>query len=179
MSEESGKILCHNIWKVFGPDPESVLDIVSNGKTKQEVLEQTGHIVAIKDASFEIFENEIFVVMGLSGSGKSTLVRCINRLIEPTRGTILIDGIDIAQMNGDELRELRRHKLSMVFQNFGLLPHRSVMDNVVFGLEVRGESSKKRQEKVIQALELYLHYGGVHFNNKPYGNYVWPVRGGN
>ncbi len=154
MAEENVKILCQNLWKVFGPNPKSVLDAVNSGVTKQEVLEQTGHVIAVKDVSFEVSENEIFVVMGLSGSGKSTLVRCINRLIEPTRGTILVDGIDIAQMNGGELRELRRRKLSMVFQNFGLLPHRSVMDNVVFGLEIRGEHGKERQEKAIQALEL-------------------------
>jgi len=98
--------------------------------TKQEILEQTGHVIAVKDVSFEVHENEIFVIMGLSGSGKSTLVRCINRLIEPTKGTILIGGTDLAQMDDGQLKELRRHKLSMVFQNFGLLPHRSVVDNV-------------------------------------------------
>jgi len=154
MSEETGKILCQNLWKVFGADPQSIWDTVSNGATKQEVLEQTEHVIAVKDVSFEVQENEIFVVMGLSGSGKSTLIRCINRLIEPTTGTILIDGADIAQMNDAELTELRRHKLSMVFQNFGLLPHRSVKDNVAFGLEVRGEKGKEREEKVVQALEL-------------------------
>ncbi len=154
MSEKNGKILCQNLWKIFGPDPQSIWDTVSNGATKQEVLEQTGHVIAVKDVSFEVQENEIFVVMGLSGSGKSTLIRCINRLIEPTTGTILIDGADIVQMNDAELRELRRHKLSMVFQNFGLLPHRSVMENIDFGLEVRGEHVKERHEKVIQAIEL-------------------------
>ena len=95
-----------------------------------------------------------FVVMGLSGSGKSTLVRCINRLIEPTKGTVLVDGADIAQMDNAELQELRRHKMSMVFQGFGLLPHRSVLDNVVFGLELRGEHRKEGQEKALQALDL-------------------------
>jgi glycine betaine/proline transport system ATP-binding protein len=148
------KVICQNLWKVFGPQPEGVFDIVNNGATKQDVLEQTGHVIAIKDASFEVHENEIFVVMGLSGSGKSTLVRCINRLIEPTKGKILVDGADIAQMDDEELRELRRHKMSMIFQNFGLLPHRSVLDNVIFGLELRGEQKKERQEKAIQALEL-------------------------
>ncbi len=148
------KIFCQNLWKVFGPDPEGIFDLANNGMTKQEVLEQTGHVIAVKDVSFEIRENEIFVVMGLSGSGKSTLVRCLNRLIEPTRGTILIEGADLAQMNEVELRELRRHKLSMVFQHFGLLPHRSVMDNVAFSLEIRGEGGKEREEKVSQALEL-------------------------
>jgi glycine betaine/proline transport system ATP-binding protein len=154
MSEETGKILCQNLWKVFGADPQGIWDTVSNGATKQEVLEQTGHVIAVKDVSFEVQENEIFVVMGLSGSGKSTLTRCINRLIEPTKGTIVIDGADISQMNDAELRELRRHKLSMVFQNFGLLPHRSVLDNVVFGLELRSEHKEERQQKAIQTLEL-------------------------
>jgi len=154
MSEENGKILCQNLWKVFGPDPQSIWDTLSNGATKQEVLEQTGHVIAVKDVSFEVQENEIFVVMGLSGSGKSTLIRCINRLIEPTKGTIFVDGADVVQLNDDELRELRRHKLSMVFQNFGLLPHRTVMENIEFGLEVRGEHVKERHEKVIQAIEL-------------------------
>lgn len=154
MSEKNGKILCQNLWKVFGPDPESVIDLVNNGVTKQEILEQTGHVIAVKDASFEVHESEIFVIMGLSGSGKSTLVRCINRLINPTRGTVFIEGADLSQMGGAELRELRRQKLSMVFQNFGLLPHRSVEDNVAFALEVRGEHGKKREEKVAWALEL-------------------------
>ncbi|MFC1982186.1 glycine betaine/L-proline ABC transporter ATP-binding protein [Chloroflexota bacterium] len=154
MPEEKIEVLCQNLWKIFGPHPESVLDLASNGVTKQEVLEQTGHVIAVKDVSFEVRENESFVIMGLSGSGKSTLVRCINRLIEPTMGKIIIDEADLAQMSNDELKELRRHKLSMVFQNFGLLPHRSVQDNVAFGLEVRGENRKNRRAKVIQALEM-------------------------
>lgn len=154
MSEEKVEVLCQNLWKVFGPHPESVLNVVDNGATKQEVLEQTGHVIAVKDVSFEVRENELFVVMGLSGSGKSTLVRCINRLIEPTRGRVLVDGADIAQMSDAELKKLRRHKLSMVFQSFGLLPHLSVLSNVAFGLELRGESKKERQEKATQVLEL-------------------------
>jgi glycine betaine/proline transport system ATP-binding protein len=153
MSEDNVNILCQNLWKVFGPDPKNVWELVNNGVTKQEILEQTGHVIAVKDVSFEVHENEIFVIMGLSGSGKSTLVRCINRLIEPTKGTILIGGTDLAQMDDGQLKELRRHKLSMVFQNFGLLPHRSVVDNVAFGLEVRGEKGKETKEKVAQALE--------------------------
>ena len=154
MAVDNVSISCQNLWKVFGPNPEGIFDLVNNGVNKQEILEQTGHVIAVKDVSFEVHENEIFVVMGLSGSGKSTLVRCINRLIEPTKGTILVDEVDVAQMNDVELRELRRHKLSMVFQNFGLLPHRTVQDNVAFGLEVRGEHGRERGEKVAQALEL-------------------------
>ncbi|UCD08920.1 MAG: betaine/proline/choline family ABC transporter ATP-binding protein [Dehalococcoidales bacterium] len=121
---------------------------------KQEILEQTGHVLAVKDVSFDVEPSEIFVVMGLSGSGKSTLVRCINRIIEPTAGMIFIDGIDVAQMDTEELRNLRRHKLSMVFQNFGLLPHRSVDENVGFGLDIRGEHGKTKDDKVKNALEL-------------------------
>ncbi len=154
MSNNKREIFCENLWKIFGPDPEKALHEASNGATKEQILEETGHVIAVKDVSFEVRENEIFVVMGLSGSGKSTLVRCINRLIEPTSGKIFIEDTEIAQMNDAELRELRRHKLSMVFQNFGLLPHRSVLDNIAFGLEVRGDSKKGRREKAFQALEL-------------------------
>jgi len=154
MPEENAKVICQNLWKVFGPDPQSIWDTISNGATKQEVLEQTRHVIAVKDVSFEVRENEIFVVMGLSGSGKSTLIRCINRLVDPTKGTVLIEGTDLAQMNNKELREFRRHKLGMVFQQFGLLPHRSVMDNAAFALEVRGERGKEKEGKIIQALEM-------------------------
>jgi glycine betaine/proline transport system ATP-binding protein len=154
MSQKETVISCQNVWKIFGPNPESVYSLADGGMDKQEILEQTGHVLAVKDVSFEVEENEIFVVMGLSGSGKSTLVRCINRLIEPSKGDVFIDGVDVATMDSAELRELRRNKLSMVFQYFGLLPHRSVEDNVGFGLEIRGEHGKTRQEKVAQALEL-------------------------
>jgi len=154
MSASSVVISCKNLWKIFGPNAAGVIDDAANGTaTKQELLEQTGHVIAVKDVSFDVHESEIFVVMGLSGSGKSTLVRCINRLIEPTRGEIIIDGSDLARMDDDELRDLRRHKLSMVFQHFGLLPHRTVEDNVAFGLEVRGEHGRHKDEKVARALE--------------------------
>lgn len=154
MSENRTGIFCENVWKIYGPNPESVLEMANNGISKQEVLEETGHVIAVKNASFEVKENEAFVIMGLSGSGKSTLVRLINRLIESTTGTITVDGSDVAQMDDNQLRELRRHKLSMVFQNFGLLPHRNVQDNVAFGLEIRNEHGDERQEKVLQALDL-------------------------
>ena len=117
-------------------------------------MEKTGHVIAMRDVSFEVQENEVFVVMGLSGSGKSTLVRCINRLMEPTSGSIFIEDADVGEMNNHDLKELRRHKLSMVFQHFGLLPHRSVIDNITFGLEVRGDNKKERQERAQNALEL-------------------------
>ncbi len=156
---QEASISCQNVWKVFGPNPSSVLELSEDNLDKQEILEQTGHVLAVRDVSFDVEPNEIFVVMGLSGSGKSTLVRCINRLIEPTSGKILIDGIDVAQMDKEELRQLRRHKLSMVFQNFGLLPHRSVQENVGFGLEIRGERGKSREEKIKNALELVGLHG--------------------
>lgn len=154
MSEDGSKISCQNLWKVFGPNPESVVDVIKQGSSKEQILEETGHVIAVKDVSFKVQENEIFVVMGLSGSGKSTLVRCINRLIEPTWGQVYVDGVDIAHMKNEALRDMRRHKLSMVFQNFGLLPHRSVLDNVAFGLEVRGEGRKERHARAMETLEV-------------------------
>lgn len=162
MPEQKFPIVCQNVWKVFGPKPDSIWDMVKSGASRQEVIEKTGHVIAVKDISFEVRENEIFVVMGLSGSGKSTLIRCINRLIEPTKGTILIDGVDIMKMSHSELRQLRRQKLSMVFQHFGLLPNRSVADNVAFGLEIRGEHKKERQQKAMQVLELVGLRGWEH-----------------
>ncbi|NQT05534.1 MAG: glycine betaine/L-proline ABC transporter ATP-binding protein [Dehalococcoidia bacterium] len=154
MADKEHKIRCQNLWKIFGPSPQSVLDLIKNGASKQEVMEKTGHVIAIRDVSFEVQENEVFVVMGLSGSGKSTLVRCINRLMEPTSGSIFIEGVNVGEMSNHDLKELRRHKLSMVFQHFGLLPHRSVIDNITFGLEVRGDSKKERQERAQDILEL-------------------------
>lgn len=154
MAKDNKIICCQNLWKIFGSNPESAIDLIKNGVSKQEFMEETGNVIAIKDASFDVKENEVFVIMGLSGSGKSTLVRCLNRLMEPTRGTVLIEGTDISQMNDHDLKELRRHKLSMVFQNFGLLPHRSVLDNVSFGLEVRGENQSSRHKKALEALEM-------------------------
>jgi len=154
MADNNHKIRCQNLWKIFGPRPEGTLDLIENGASKQEVMEKTGHVIAIRGVSFEVQENEVFVVMGLSGSGKSTLVRCINRLMEPTSGSIFIEGVNIAEKNEHELRELRRHKLSMVFQHFGLLPHRTVFDNVMFGLEVRGDNKEERQARTKNALEL-------------------------
>ena len=122
--------------------------------TKEEVLEQTGHVIAVKDVSFDVTEGEVFVVMGLSGSGKSTLVRCLNRLIEPTKGQILIDGVDLAAMNEKELRNARRHKVSMVFQQFALFPHRSVVENVAYGLELQGLGKAKRHEQALAVLDM-------------------------
>ena len=156
MSDPSGaaKIICRDVWKVFGRTPERVLSALAADQSHAQVLEQTGHVVAVRGVSFEVKKGETFVVMGLSGSGKSTLVRCISRLTDPTRGEILFDGRDILTMGEEELRELRRHKISMVFQNFGLLPHRRVIDNVAFGLEVRGLGKRERHEQAAQMIEL-------------------------
>ncbi len=154
MSEASAKIVCRDVWKVFGRTPERAIAQIGPEQTHAQVLEQTGHVVAVRGVSFEVRKGETFVVMGLSGSGKSTLVRCISRLSDPTRGEILFDGRDIMKMNDDELRELRRHKISMVFQNFGLFPHRRVIDNVAYGLEVRGVPKRERIETAAQMIEL-------------------------
>ena len=155
MSEKNDiAISCQNVWKIFGDRPKVAWDMLEEGATRQEIIEQTGQVIAVKDVSFDVRENEIFVLMGLSGSGKSTLLRCINRLIEPNRGKIFIHGADITRVKPGELRRIRRHQLSMVFQHFGLLPHRSVLDNVAFGLEIRGDKKKERQAKAMGALEL-------------------------
>ncbi len=142
------------LYKIFGPGArERALPLVRKGKSKDEILAGTGCTVGINDAAFAISEGEVFVIMGLSGSGKSTVIRCLNRLIEPTAGEVKVGGIDIVKMSKAELRDLRRKKLSMVFQNFGLLPHRTVLDNVAFGLEIEGVGEKERYEKANAAIE--------------------------
>jgi len=148
------KIICNNIWKVFGPNPERTLRDLDRSLSRAEVQEQTGHVVGVKDVSFSVDAGETFVVMGLSGSGKSTLVRCLSRLIDPTEGKVLIDGQDITSVSHSELKDLRRNKLAMVFQHFGLFPHRKVIDNVAYGLEVRGEGRKQRYEKAMEIIDL-------------------------
>lgn len=156
MSEDESrvKVSCRNLWKIFGPDPQRALTLVTDGMTKEEVLEQTGHVIAIRDISFDVKEGEVFVIMGLSGSGKSTLIRCLNRLVEPTKGQTLVDGVDLATMGETELRQVRRHKVGMVFQQFALFPHRSVIDNVAYGLEVQGMSSEERHERALGVLDM-------------------------
>ncbi|RSI20742.1 Glycine betaine transport ATP-binding protein OpuAA [Streptococcus sanguinis] len=127
--------------------------MVQQAKSKTEILEKTGATVGVYDVNFEVQTGEIFVIMGLSGSGKSTLIRLLNRLINPTSGDIYIDGQDVAKMNEEELREVRRHKLNMVFQNFGLFPHRTILENTEFGLEVRGVDKEERTRLAEQALD--------------------------
>lgn len=163
MPEES-KIVCKNIWKIFGTYPERTLQTIDRSLSRAEVQEQTGHVIAVKDVSFEIKKGETFVVMGLSGSGKSTLVRCISRLIDPTAGKMIIDGEDIMSYNDAQLTELRRFRMSMVFQHFGLFPHRKVIDNISFGLEIRGMDKKERKKKATEVLEMVgLHGWADHY----------------
>ncbi|EPR35759.1 putative signal transduction protein with CBS domain containing protein [Alkalidesulfovibrio alkalitolerans DSM 16529] len=145
-------IVVENLFKIFGSNPERAFPLLEQGVDKQEILEKTGLGVGVNNASFEVKKGEIVVVMGLSGSGKSTLVRCLNRLIEPTRGRVLIDGRDVTALSPDELRNLRLEKLGMVFQNFALFPHRTVAENAAYGLEVKGEDPASRREKAIEAL---------------------------
>ncbi len=152
MSEQA-KIICKNIWKIFGTYPERTLKNLDHSLSRAEVQEQTGHVIGVNDVSFEIKTGETFVVMGLSGSGKSTLVRCISRLIEPTAGEVIIDGEDIMHYNDAQLTELRRYRMSMVFQHFGLFPHRKVIDNISFGLEIRGMNKKDRKTRAMEVLD--------------------------
>ena len=140
MTQQETKIGIESVYKIFGPDPSSVLDRVKDGAGKQELLEETGHTIGIRDVSLDIGVGKIFVVMGLSGSGKSTLIRHINRLIEPTDGRILVDGEDVLRLDAEALRHLRRYKMSMVFQRFALLPHKTVIENVMSGLQIRDEA---------------------------------------
>jgi glycine betaine/proline transport system ATP-binding protein len=147
-------ISCRDVWKIFGPDPPRALATITDGMTKDEVLEKTGHVVAVRDVSFDVRQGEVFVVMGLSGSGKSTIIRCLNRLVEPTAGQIVVDGVDISTLNKSDLMMLRRHKMCMVFQHFALLPHRSVLDNVAYGLEIQGMGTGERHRKALEVLEM-------------------------
>jgi glycine betaine/proline transport system ATP-binding protein len=149
----STKVEAKNIYKIFGANPENALALLKEGRTKAEIFESTGLTVGVQDTSFQVDEGEIFVVMGLSGSGKSTLVRMINGLIVPTAGQMLVAGTDVTACSEDELREFRRAKVSMVFQHFALFPHKTVADNVGYGLKVRGVKAKERRERAEAALE--------------------------
>ena len=159
------KIICSNIWKIFGNDEKKILENLDPNLTRDEVQEKTGHVVAVKDVSFSIQKGETFVVMGLSGSGKSTLVRCLTRLIEPTSGCVIIDDTDVTKISRNSLLDLRRNKMSMVFQHFGLFPHRTVLENISYGLEIRGEKKQDRLDKSMESLNL-VGLKGWH-NNYP------------
>lgn len=148
------KIELKNVSKIFGDHTRKALAMLKEGKGKDEIQAKTGSVIGVNNVSFNVCQGEIVVVMGLSGSGKSTLVRCINRLFEPTSGEILVDGQDVRKLNRDELRQFRREKFGMVFQNFALFPHRTVVHNVEFGLEIQNADKELRRQKAEKSLEL-------------------------
>lgn len=147
------KIVVKDVYKIFGPSPEVAHEMIGQGKSKAEIFEETGNTVGVQQASFSIHAGEIFVVMGLSGSGKSTMVRMLNRLIDPTYGSVQVLGEDITKMSRDELIEVRRNKMSMVFQSFALMPHQTVLQNAAFGLDVAGKERGEREKRALDALE--------------------------
>jgi len=151
--EPQPKIALRNVFKVFGSNPEAAVQMVHDGRSKDEIHAETGCTVGVNNATFDIHAGEIFVIMGLSGSGKSTLLRLINRLIEASAGEILVDGQDVTRMSKQELTELRRRDMSMVFQSFALLPNRTVLENAAFGLEVAGVPEAERRQKALAALQ--------------------------
>ncbi|KGM87534.1 glycine betaine/L-proline transport ATP binding subunit [Roseovarius mucosus DSM 17069] len=146
-------ISCRNVWKLFGPSPEAYLRGLT-GDPGFEVIRQAGYISAVRDVSLDIARGEMLVIMGLSGSGKSTLVRCLSRLIEITGGTVSVEGQDIGALSETQLIELRRNKMGMVFQSFGLLPHRTVLENVAFPLEMRGQDRATRRKRALEVIDL-------------------------
>ena len=147
------KIEIKNVYKIFGDQPSKVLPMVQDGATKEEILEKTGHTVGLDNVSISIEEGETFVCMGLSGSGKSTLIRHINRLIDPTSGVVSVEGTNVMDLDPKGLIEFRRHKMSMVFQRFGLFPHKTVMENVGYGLEVQGQKPEERNKTAMEKIE--------------------------
>ena len=147
------KLICKNVWKLYGDKPKEFLH-QHNNNPNQETIKKAGYIQAIRDASLEVYENEILVVMGLSGSGKSTLVRCMSRLVDPTIGEIFFENIDMGKLSNKELIKIRRHKMGMVFQHFALFPHRTVIENIAFPLEVQGIKKKEREKSALEIIEL-------------------------
>ncbi len=148
------KVRIEHLIKIYGEKPRAALQLFREGKSRDAILQVTGHVLGIADVSFTVNQGEVFVVMGLSGSGKSTLIRCINRLIKPTSGHIYIDDEDIALINEERMREIRLTKVSMVFQHFGLFPHKTVVENVAYGLKIRGVEKKQRSQKALETLEV-------------------------
>jgi glycine betaine/proline transport system ATP-binding protein len=148
------KLVVKSLFKVFGSNPKRGIKLIKEGKGKQEILKETGMTVGINDVSFEVEEGETFVIMGLSGSGKSTLIRCLNRLVEPTGGEIILDGKDLTKMNQKQLIQVRRTAMSMVFQNFALLPNRTILSNAEYGLEIQKMKGEERRKKAKDALKL-------------------------
>jgi glycine betaine/proline transport system ATP-binding protein len=156
-SNESTEDVClsvEHVWKVFGAHPDKAIELAEGGASRAEVREATECTIGVRDVSFEVGRGETFVVMGLSGSGKSTLIRCVARLNDVTRGQVYLDGEELTAMSDDQLREVRRHKMSMVFQHFGLFPHRRVIDNAAYGLEVQGVEKAERYERAMKVLDV-------------------------
>lgn len=153
------KIEIKNLFKIFGKNPQRGLNMLEGGLSKDDIFEKHGLTVGVADVSLSVKAGEVFVIMGLSGSGKSTLLRCLNRLHEPTAGTILIEGENITDMNSQEVRQLRREKIGMVFQNFALYPNRTILDNVAFGLEIKGVSKAERREKAAEVIDIVGLHG--------------------
>ena len=147
------KIEIKNIYKIFGRKPDKILPMVKDGATKEEVLEKTGHTVGLDNVSLKIEEGETFVCMGLSGSGKSTLIRHLNRLIDPTDGEVLVDGQSVMDLKPEQLIDFRRYKMSMVFQRFGLFPHKTVLENVGYGLEMQGKTDQEKNKTAMEKIE--------------------------
>ncbi|NLR62950.1 glycine betaine/L-proline ABC transporter ATP-binding protein [Chitinophaga varians] len=148
------KLKIENLTLIFGREQQEALQMLQQGQSKADILERTGATVGVKNASFEIEKGEFFVIMGLSGSGKSSLLRCLNRLIEPSAGKVLLNNVDITALADADLQKVRRKEIAMVFQKFGLLPHRSVLENVAFGLELQGMPAEERLEKARNVIEL-------------------------
>ena len=148
------KIEVKNASKIFGKSSKRAAQLLKEGKTKKEILKETGATVGVNNAAFDVLDGEIFVIMGLSGSGKSTLVRLLNRLIDPTSGQILLDGEDIVKMNKEQLRNVRRKKIGMVFQNFALFPHKTILENTEYGLEIQGVAKEERKNQAVESLRL-------------------------
>ena len=153
-ADAESRLVCRDLWKVYGDGAEDLADSIDPDLSREEVLAQTGCVLAVRDVSFDVLEGETFVIMGLSGSGKSTLVRCLSRLIEPTRGQVQIDGEDLLAMNRQQLRDIRRHKMGMVFQHFGNFPHKRVMENVVYGLQIQGIDKTAQRTRAAEVIEL-------------------------
>ena len=162
MSAIEPMISVRNLWKVFGSNPEKVIGSSDAQLSRTELRAKTGNTIAVRDVSFDVAPGEVFVVMGLSGSGKSTLVRCMTRLIEPTRGELKLQGEDVLKADDKRLRELRRTRFSMVFQHFGLLPHRQVIDNIAYSLEINGVGREARHARASEVIDLVGLQGYAH-----------------
>ncbi|WP_331776069.1 glycine betaine/L-proline ABC transporter ATP-binding protein ProV [Sulfurospirillum sp. 1612] len=164
IEEREKKLVVKNLYKVFGDNPKQAMKMVHKGQNKEEIFRKTGMTIGVQNAEFEVYKGEIFVIMGLSGSGKSTLVRLLNRLIEPTSGQIFIDDIEVTNLSDKKLQNIRRNKISMVFQSFALMPHLNILDNTAFGLDLSGVSKSERYEKANAALKQVglENYGDVY-----------------